>query len=115
MPTRREGNILSDTNATEGRRQLLKAIALGGGAVVAVKILPESWTTPVIDTVMLPVHAQASGAGGTKFCGSSVQSGNPPHFRALEQETVAAMCSFEKTSWEELMASCPPDHRQVTH
>jgi hypothetical protein len=64
MPTRREGNILSDTNATEGRRQLLKAIALGGGAVVAVKILPESWTTPVIDTVMLPVHAQASGAGG---------------------------------------------------
>ncbi len=39
------------------RRKLLKSIAAGSGAIVAGKTLPEAWTKPVVDAVMLPVHA----------------------------------------------------------
>ena len=44
------------------RRKLLKSIAAGSGAIVAGKSLPESWSKPVVDSVMLPAHAQTSGA-----------------------------------------------------
>ena len=44
----------------ENRRKLLKSIAAGSGAVIAGKSLPESWSKPVVDSVMLPVHAQTS-------------------------------------------------------
>lgn len=44
----------------ESRRKLIKSIAAGSGAIVAGKNLPESWTKPVVDSVMLPAHAQTS-------------------------------------------------------
>ena len=50
MPTRREGRVMSDATLTEGRRQLLKALAVGGGAVVVGNSLPESWMKPVIES-----------------------------------------------------------------
>lgn len=42
------------------RRRLLKSIAAGGGAVLAGKSLPESWTNPVVESVLMPAHAQTS-------------------------------------------------------
>ena len=47
-------------NKSNARRKLLKGIAAGSGAVIAGKTLPESWSRPVIDSVMLPAHAQTS-------------------------------------------------------
>ena len=47
-------------NKTDSRRKLLKSIAVGTGAVVAGKSLPDSWSRPVVDTVLLPSHAQTS-------------------------------------------------------
>jgi hypothetical protein len=44
----------------KSRRKLLKSIAAGSGAIVAGKSLPESWTKPVVDSVILPVHAETS-------------------------------------------------------
>jgi hypothetical protein len=49
------------TNKINARRNLLKGIAAGSGAVITGKSLPESWSRPVIDSVMLPAHAQTSG------------------------------------------------------
>lgn len=49
------------TTTNQSRRTLLKSIAAGGGAVVAGKTLPDTWKKPVIDSVMLPAHAQTSG------------------------------------------------------
>ncbi|NOY16672.1 MAG: hypothetical protein GXP23_07075 [Gammaproteobacteria bacterium] len=51
----------------ENRRNLLKTIAAGSGAIITGKALPDSWARPVIDSVLLPVHAQTSGGpyGGT--------------------------------------------------
>ena len=45
----------------QSRRKLLKSIAAGSGAIVAGKSLPETWARPVVDSVLLPVHAQTSG------------------------------------------------------
>lgn len=42
-----------------GRRRLIKQLALGSGAVAATR-LPRSWTAPVVDSVVLPAHAQGS-------------------------------------------------------
>ncbi len=44
----------------QSRRKLLKSIAAGSGAIIAGKSLPESWSKPVVDSVMLPAHAQTS-------------------------------------------------------
>ncbi|MFW2440424.1 MAG: hypothetical protein ACN4GR_13770 [Arenicellales bacterium] len=56
----------------KSRRKLLKSIAAGSGAVIAGKSLPESWTRPVVDSVMLPAHAQTSPALPVSFFGASV-------------------------------------------
>ena len=51
---------MSDKKSSESRRKLLKSIAAGSGAIVAGKSLPESWSRPIVDSVMLPAHAQTS-------------------------------------------------------
>jgi hypothetical protein len=51
---------VTDKKSSESRRKLLKSIAAGTGVVVAGKSLPENWTKPVVDSVMLPAHAQTS-------------------------------------------------------
>jgi hypothetical protein len=49
-----------DKKSNESRRKLLKSIAAGGGAIIAGKSLPENWSRPVVDSVMLPAHALTS-------------------------------------------------------
>ena len=51
---------MTDKKSGESRRKLLKSIAAGSGAIVAGKSLPESWSKPVVDSVMLPAHAETS-------------------------------------------------------
>jgi hypothetical protein len=45
---------------SEGRRKLLKVLAVSGGTIVAATLLPEEWVKPVIDWGVLPTHAQVS-------------------------------------------------------
>ena len=50
-----------DNNKTpEERRKALKKILAGTGAVTVAAAAPEKWTTPVVDSVVLPAHAQTS-------------------------------------------------------
>ena len=56
---------MTDKKSSESRRKLLKSIAAGGGAIVAGKSLPENWKKPVVDSVLLPAHAQTSPAPTT--------------------------------------------------
>ncbi len=51
---------MTDKKSNERRRKLLKSIAAGSGVIVAGKSLPESWSRPIVDSVMLPAHAQTS-------------------------------------------------------
>ncbi|MCP3999369.1 MAG: hypothetical protein GY727_00440 [Gammaproteobacteria bacterium] len=79
---------MTDKKSNDSRRKLLKSIAAGSGAVVAGKSLPESWSKPVIDSVVLPVHAETtddsgSGSGDAQcclttglYCGTSISINN---------------------------------------
>jgi len=49
--------------SNELRRKLLKSITFGSGALVAGKSLPENWTKPVVNSVLLPTHAQTTDTG----------------------------------------------------
>ena len=51
---------MTDKKSSESRRKLLKSIAAGSGVIVAGKSLPESWSRPVVDSVLLPAHAETS-------------------------------------------------------
>lgn len=61
---------MTDKNkAIENRRKLLKSVAAGGGAIIAGKTLPDTWTKPAVDSIILPAHAQTSNG---PFSGTSV-------------------------------------------
>lgn len=51
---------MTDKKIIESRRKLLKSLAAGSGAVIAGKSLPDEWKQPIVDSVMLPAHAQTS-------------------------------------------------------
>lgn len=51
---------MTDKKSNISKRKLIKSIAVGSGAIVAGKSLPESWSKPIVDSVMLPAHAQTS-------------------------------------------------------
>jgi hypothetical protein len=57
---RAEGGASPDKHS-RARRRLLKALAAGGGAVAATQVVPARWVKPIVDTVVVPAHAQASG------------------------------------------------------
>jgi hypothetical protein len=49
---------MSDGNTT--RRRVLK-ILMGGGVTVAI-LIPSKWIKPIVESIVLPAHAQASPA-----------------------------------------------------
>ena len=40
------------------RRRLIKAIAGSSSVIVGAKVIPKEWTKPLVDSVILPAHAQ---------------------------------------------------------
>jgi len=56
---------MTDKHTPSKRRQALKTLAAGSSVVVAGKALPESWTRPVINAVMLPAHAATTDDTGS--------------------------------------------------
>ena len=49
-------NAADSVSKDSGRRKLLKA----GGVVASSALVPEKWQKPVVDSIMLPAHAQTS-------------------------------------------------------
>lgn len=45
---------------TESRRKALKSMMAGGAAATGTGLLSKEWAKPVVDSVMLPAHAQTS-------------------------------------------------------
>lgn len=50
----------NNTEKNTARRRLLKSIVAGGGVLATGKLLPENWARPVVQSVLLPAHAQTS-------------------------------------------------------
>lgn len=48
------------SNKHTARRRLLKSVVAGGGVLATGKLLPENWARPVVESVLLPAHAQTS-------------------------------------------------------
>lgn len=44
--------------AQQSRRRVLKGLTGSGGLILGAKALPEQWTRPIVNSVVLPVHAQ---------------------------------------------------------
>jgi hypothetical protein len=63
---------------TNTRRRLLKSIMVGGGLATTSHTIPQRWSRPVVDTVVLPAHAQTSAIegdfGGSGVAGSLVEA-----------------------------------------
>jgi len=49
----------SSQRHSRARRRLLQSVA-ASGAAVTVKTLPDKWAKPILETTMLPAHAQAT-------------------------------------------------------
>lgn len=58
------------TRGKQSRRKMLKSMAAGSGAVIAGKSMPDQWAKPMVDSVLLPVHAQTSGPTSCTVSGS---------------------------------------------
>ena len=74
---------MTDKKTQEKRRKLLKAVAAAGGAVVAGKTLPETWSRPAVESVVLPAHAQTSPGSFSGTLTASIDS-NSMFARAME-------------------------------
>lgn len=46
------------------RRRLLKSLMVGGSILTISRSLPEKWVRPVVESVVLPAHAQTSAING---------------------------------------------------
>ena len=62
----------------QSRRKMLKTIAVSGGAVVAAKSMPENWTKPLVDSVVLPAHGEMSAPSVCEVVGNVGALQSPP-------------------------------------
>lgn len=51
---------MANKKPNDRRRKLLRSIATGGTVIVAGKSIPETWTKPIVNSVLLPTHASTS-------------------------------------------------------
>jgi len=79
---------LKTKKLNDSRRKVLKSITAGSGAVVAGKSLPESWSRPIVDSVMLPLHAATSGCNFTMTLTLSNTTGDLPSGGAYPPQSV---------------------------
>lgn len=60
LSNREDLQLLENTSPSHSRRAVLKKIVAGTGIAATVAALPEKWTQPVVDKVLVPAHAQTS-------------------------------------------------------
>ena len=61
-PSGQNSNSSKTDRPSRDRRKLLKTLTAGGGAALVGKVAPEQWTKPIVDSVLLPAHAQVTPA-----------------------------------------------------
>ena len=64
--------MTNKTNESSGRRKLLKTAAASSGMAVVATALPTNWTKPVVDSILLPAHAQTSAVIGGVYTAAAV-------------------------------------------
>ena len=64
-----------DGGQERGRRHILKILTVGG--VATALVMPASWTTPLVKSVIVPAHAQASPQGEPTTTSAPTTTPNP--------------------------------------
>jgi hypothetical protein len=78
----KESRFMQDAN--QHKRRLLRAVTLGAAAAATTKVLPARWSRPVVDSAVLPAHAQATVIAGGEFAGGVTIAATHPHNPNLE-------------------------------
>jgi len=91
------------------RRRLLKALAGTGSVLAAGGIAPESWTRPVVQSILLPVHAQASCGGGQGYIGSVLLNATGVPTGMLDKVIPSAVAQPETMATANICISCNGD------
>ncbi|MCI5140058.1 MAG: hypothetical protein D3922_16995, partial [Candidatus Electrothrix sp. AR1] len=61
MTEKQDKNTLQNLPDNQARRKTIKKLVIGAGALAGYSLLPEKWTKPVVEQIILPAHAQTSG------------------------------------------------------
>jgi len=61
MTEKQDKNTLQNLPENQARRKTIKKLVVGAGALAGYSMLPEKWTKPVVEQIILPAHAQTSG------------------------------------------------------
>ena len=59
-----EDPVPSNDPAVSDRRQLLKKLAMGSAVITGQQVLPSEWSKPLVNSVIIPAHAQLSPPSG---------------------------------------------------
>ena len=59
-----ESDKTPEQGKNKARRAILKSLVTGGSALTAAKVTPDQWIKPVVESVIIPSHAQTTGGGG---------------------------------------------------
>lgn len=78
------------------RRKVLKSIVAGGGFAGTAAVA--TWTKPIVDTVVLPVHAQLSVLSRYSFVGSG-----PPLTSIITGDSTQLYTRAEKNGWLDML------------
>ena len=81
-----------------GRRQLIQAIGVGGAGIVASR-----WSKPIVDAVVLPLHAQASAVTGALYAISGA-GGAASVLYILDPATGAVLSTIGPTGFNHVTA-----------
>ena len=71
----------------ETKRKLIKSAILGTGVVGSASAMPSKWTKPVIDSVILPSHAETTDDSGSSP-GDKVISSSRINHKNIDYDTV---------------------------
>ncbi len=66
---------MNNISSNKSRRVVLKKAVTIGALAASVKEIPSGWSKPVIDTILLPAHAQTSAVASSCECTSVPSSG----------------------------------------
>ena len=78
----------------EKRRKALKSILAGSGTVITAAAMQDKWTKPVIESVVLPAHAQASEVNGS-FTATTNPQNETDLLEILVPSANANGCTFQ--------------------
>ena len=87
-----------DQRRARTRRKLVKTLVAGGGVAASVPMLPRQWKKPIVDTVLLPAHAQSSPLGTIRistFVDGSGDGAVSGPYNAGTHEITAAILAAE--------------------